>query len=63
MGVDAYRLHQWLGLLKALPDTSLPGQTGTLALGTDNRITRMLALAAFHNGQVIAAPTVAGSER
>lgn len=58
MGVDAYRLHQWLGLLKALPETSLQGLTGSLALGEDNRVTRTLAMAVFHNGLAVEAPSV-----
>ena len=60
MGVDAYRLHQWLGLLRALPDSSLQGQSGTLAMAGGNRITRTLPIAAFRNGRVVVAPTVAG---
>src|SRR5690606_13684031 len=61
MGVDAYRLHQWLGLLRALPDTSLQGQTGSLTAAPDGRIVRTLPLAVFHNGQVILAPVTSGA--
>lgn len=60
MGVDAYRLHQWLGLLRAMPDTALQGQTGSLTATPDGRIVRTLPLAVFHNGQVIAAPITSG---
>ena len=63
MGVDAYRLHQWLGLLRALPDSSLQGQSGSLAMGSGNRVVRTLPLAAFSNGRVVVAPTVAAGER
>jgi len=63
MGVDAYRLHQWLGLLRALPDNSLQGQSGSLAMGSGNRVVRTLPLAAFSNGRVVVAPTVAAGER
>lgn len=62
MGVDAYRLHQWLTLLKALPDTSIQGQTGSLTMGHENRVTRTQPLAAFRGGRVMVAPTVLASE-
>ncbi|KJS08863.1 MAG: hypothetical protein VR73_04265, partial [Gammaproteobacteria bacterium BRH_c0] len=61
MGVDAYRLHQWLALLKALPETSIQGRTGSLAMGPENRVTRTQPLAAFQAGRVIVAPTVVGT--
>ncbi len=56
MGVDAYRLHQWLGLLKALPDTRLQGQTGALGLADGNRVIRTLAMAVFRDGRAVPAP-------
>lgn len=61
MGVDAYRLHQWLALLQAMPETSIQGQTGSLAMGPENHVTRTQPLAAFRGGRVIVAPTVVES--
>lgn len=63
MGVDAYRLHQWLALLKALPDNTLRGQTGTLAMAAENRLVRTLPLAQFENGRVALAASALAEQQ
>lgn len=60
MGVDAYRLHQWLELLKALPDGSIHGYTGNLSLNERNEIVRKQPWARFDNGIAVPAPALAG---
>ncbi|MDX1298719.1 MAG: penicillin-binding protein activator [Pseudomonas sp.] len=52
MGADAYLLAPRLNQLKALPDTQLPGLTGTLSLNATQRIERQLPWAEFRDGQV-----------
>ncbi|VVP41671.1 penicillin-binding protein activator [Pseudomonas fluorescens] len=52
MGVDAYRLAPRLGQLKALPDSRLEGQSGSLSLTQNQRVVRQLPWAQFVNGQV-----------
>ncbi|MGE6791261.1 penicillin-binding protein activator [Pseudomonas guineae] len=52
MGADAYLLAPRLNQLKALPDTQLPGLTGTLSLNSTQRIERELPWAEFRDGQV-----------
>jgi outer membrane PBP1 activator LpoA protein len=52
MGVDSYRLHQWLPLLKTMPDVRVEGLTGTLTLAPQNYIHRTLPWARFRNGSV-----------
>ena len=58
MGVDAYRLHQWLGLLKALPEAEIHGYTGTLSLGEGNAIVRKQPWAYFDEGVAKPAPVL-----
>lgn len=52
LGHDSYRLHQWLELLKTLPETEIHGNTGNLFLGAGNRIARIQPWAEFHLGRV-----------
>ncbi|WP_347901948.1 penicillin-binding protein activator [Pseudomonas purpurea] len=52
MGVDAYRLAPRLGQLKALPDSRIEGQSGSLAMTPSQRIQRQLPWAQFVSGQV-----------
>ncbi|ROM97195.1 penicillin-binding protein activator [Pseudomonas brassicacearum] len=52
MGVDAYRLAPRLGQLKALPDSTIEGQSGTLSMTSSQRVQRQLPWAQFINGQV-----------
>ncbi len=52
MGSDAYLLTSRLSQLKALPDTTLQGQSGELSLSPTQRITRQLPWAEFRDGQV-----------
>jgi hypothetical protein len=59
MGIDAYRLAPRLTQLKALPDTRLDGQSGSLSLGQSQRIERQLPWAKFVNGQVQRLPDTA----
>ncbi len=63
MGADAYRLHQWLSLLKTLPDTEIRGATGSLSLGEDNRVVRQQPWARFQRGVPRPAPSPGESER
>ena len=57
MGVDAYRLHQWLPVLKDLTNTEIRGLTGNLVLVNDNQIQRRLPWAEFQGG--VARPNAA----
>jgi outer membrane PBP1 activator LpoA protein len=59
MGTDAYRLHQWLELLKALPGTEIHGYTGSLSLGAQNQIVRKQPWGMFRNGVAVPAPALA----
>jgi outer membrane PBP1 activator LpoA protein len=52
MGVDAYSLAPRLGQLKALPDSRIEGQSGSLSMTQNQRIVRELPWAEFVNGQV-----------
>ncbi|MFJ2447391.1 penicillin-binding protein activator [Pseudomonas sp. NPDC087626] len=52
MGVDAYRLAPRLGQLKALPDSTIEGQSGNLSMSPTQRVQRQLPWAQFVNGQV-----------
>ncbi|MDR9754077.1 penicillin-binding protein activator [Pseudomonas sp. SZMC_28357] len=52
MGVDAYRLAPRLGQLKALPDSRIEGQSGSLGMTQTQRIQRQLPWAEFVSGQV-----------
>ncbi|WP_433769064.1 penicillin-binding protein activator [Pseudomonas putida] len=52
MGVDAYRLAPRLGQLKALPDSRIEGQSGSLGMSQNQRVVRQLPWAEFVNGQV-----------
>ncbi|MBB3243850.1 hypothetical protein FHW68_005434 [Pseudomonas sp. Tn43] len=52
MGVDAYRLAPRLGQLKALPDSRIQGQSGSLGMTQSQRVERQLPWAEFINGQV-----------
>ncbi len=62
MGADAYKMHQWLALMQALPDVELQGHTGNLTMGPANRLRRILPWAVFHNGRVKPAPAVTVDE-
>ncbi|CAI8981073.1 penicillin-binding protein activator [Pseudomonas sp. IT-P218] len=52
MGVDAYSLAPRLGQLKALPDSRIEGQSGSLSMTQNQRVVRELPWAQFVNGQV-----------
>src|SRR5471032_2089106 len=52
MGVDAYRLAPRLGQLKALPDSRIEGQSGSLGMTQNQRVVRQLPWAQFVNGQI-----------
>jgi len=52
MGVDAYRLAPRLGQLKALPDSRIEGQSGSLGMTANQRVERQLPWAQFVNGQI-----------
>ncbi len=56
LGVDAYQLHQWLPLMRALEETRLHGNTGSLAMGPNNRILRVQPWAVFRSGRAVPAP-------
>jgi len=59
MGVDAYRLAPRLGQLKALPDSRIEGQSGSLGMTQNQRVVRQLPWAEFINGQVQRLPDTA----
>lgn len=59
MGIDAYLLAPRLSQLKALPDTRIHGQTGTLALTEQQRIERELPWALIQNGRIHRLPDYA----
>ncbi|MEB0048018.1 MULTISPECIES: penicillin-binding protein activator [unclassified Pseudomonas] len=59
MGVDAYRLAPRLGQLKALPDSRIQGQSGSLGMTQNQRVERQLPWAQFVNGQVQRLPDTA----
>lgn len=52
MGADAYRLAPRLGQLKALPDSRIEGQSGSLGMTQTQRVVRQLSWAQFVSGQV-----------
>lgn len=52
MGVDAFTLASRLQQLKALPDNRIPGASGSLGLGPNQRIDRQLPWAQFDGGQI-----------
>ena len=52
MGVDAYRLAPRLDQLKALPDSRIEGQSGSLGMTQNQRVVRQLPWAQFVSGQV-----------
>lgn len=56
MGVDAYRLAPRLGQLKALPDSRIEGESGSLGMAPGQRIERQLPWAKFVGGQVTRLP-------
>nr|BFD44224.1 penicillin-binding protein activator [Pseudomonas sp. FFPRI_1] len=56
MGVDAYRLAPRLGQLKALPDSRIEGESGSLGMAAGQRIERQLPWAKFVSGQVTRLP-------
>ncbi|KTC33634.1 hypothetical protein AO265_05840 [Pseudomonas sp. ABAC61] len=56
MGVDAYRLAPRLGQLKALPDSRIEGESGSLGITAGQRIERQLPWAKFVSGQVTRLP-------
>ncbi|MFB4251915.1 penicillin-binding protein activator [Pseudomonas idahonensis] len=56
MGVDAYRLAPRLGQLKALPNSRIEGESGSLGMAAGQRIERQLPWAKFVNGQVTRLP-------
>lgn len=58
MGVDAYRLQARLALLQSAPESSMPGASGALRLGDDNRLVRELDWAWFRRGVPQRAPVV-----
>ena len=60
MGVDAFRLHQWLEVLKTLPDNEIRGQTGKLSLADGNRVRRQLPWARFEDGLPVPEISAAG---
>lgn len=58
MGLDSYRLIDHLPLLVAAPGMRLPGQTGTLSVGNNQRLERELYWAVFNQGKAVALPIV-----
>ncbi|MFT0211242.1 penicillin-binding protein activator [Pseudomonas sp. F1_0610] len=52
MGIDAYQLTGRLAQLKTMPNSQIPGLSGSLSLTTNQRIERQLLWAAFVNGQI-----------
>ncbi|AZC26205.1 MULTISPECIES: penicillin-binding protein activator [Pseudomonas] len=56
MGADAYSLAPRLGQLKALPDSRIEGESGSLGIAAGQRIERQLPWAKFINGQVTRLP-------
>ena len=61
MGVDAYRLHARLSMLRSVPDSFLPGVTGQLSVGEGQRLRRELQWAYFSSGVPQRMPVVRGS--
>ncbi|MBV1931094.1 MAG: penicillin-binding protein activator [Porticoccaceae bacterium] len=56
LGIDAYLMHQHVGLMKAAPQTQLFGHTGTLTLVSGNKIKRTQPWAEFKGNKVRPAP-------
>lgn len=52
MGIDAYRLAPRLAQLKTLPDSRIDGLTGSLSMGSGQRVERQLPWAQFVGGKV-----------
>ncbi|MGV6806689.1 MAG: penicillin-binding protein activator [bacterium] len=52
LGMDAYLIHQWLPLLQAGSEISIPGATGQLRLNAAGEVTREYPWATFTNGAV-----------
>ncbi|WP_213875197.1 penicillin-binding protein activator [Pseudomonas sp. dw_358] len=58
MGADAFTLASRLQQLKALPDNRIPGVSGSLGLGSNQRIDRQLPWAQFDSGKIKPLPDV-----
>lgn len=58
LGVDSYRLHTRIQLLKQVPGAGLFGATGNLSIGPQNRIQRGLAWASFKGGKTTLLPKI-----
>lgn len=63
LGVDAFQLHQWLSMMRASPQTSIHGYTGTLSMGPAGRILRAQPWAQFRQGRAIPAGPLLDSAR
>lgn len=50
MGIDAYRLVPMLRLLQSYPYEQMAGESGTLQLGKDRRLVRLMKWARFKDG-------------
>lgn len=59
LGIDAYRLHARVSLMKEVPTMQVPGATGHLQLTEGDRIIRELDWAVFRNGQPARLPVIA----
>ncbi len=51
LGVDAYNVLYYLNWLRANPAARLPGATGQLRIGSNNRLMRQLSWARFRGGR------------
>lgn len=58
LGVDAYRLQARIHLLKQMPGAGLYGATGTLSIGSQNRIQRAQTWAMFKDGTPVPIPQI-----
>jgi len=58
LGIDAYQLHQRVGLMRASPQAQFYGHTGTLTMTSGNIIKRTQPWAEFKNNRVRPIPTV-----
>jgi outer membrane PBP1 activator LpoA protein len=58
LGIDAYQLHQRLGLMQASPEAQFYGHTGVLTVSAEGVITRRQPWAEFRRGRVRPAPTL-----
>jgi outer membrane PBP1 activator LpoA protein len=61
MGADAWHLSKRLPLLKQVPDATLDGQTGVLAMTPSGSIRRYQRWARFNSGNVELLPTIPAS--